>query len=520
MALIRSEDFGPFKNYTKVWFTCDDCNIGVLQLYKTYLKQKNKKLCRACRNSYSQSFPDVKEKKSNRLKKQWADDEYRKSMSISLSKGCKETWDRDDGSRRKLISEITSQSLKDKWQTEGFRNNQVIKQKEAWSNETLKSNASKISKDLWENPEHRKKQMDSREKWRGEPAHNRHTYDIVRNNIQQEGYFLISKKYSDAHTKLIIRCNKGHLYDSHYNGFQQGHRCPECMKSFQVSRGEKEVLEVIKNMNIDVLENNRTLINSELDIVIPSKKIAIEYCGLYWHSELQGKNQNYHLKKLEKCESIGMRLITIFEDEWLVKKDIIEKRLKHILGLSQNNIGARKCEIQEIEGIQAKPFVNLYHIQGNLPSLIKLGAFYNSELVSVMTFSKLSISKGSISQPDIYEISRFCSNVPVVGIAGKFISYFTKTYKPKHIITFADRRWDTGEVYEKIGFKKIGYTKPNYWYFQTNTKKYHRFNFRKNVLDKKLEIFDPEKSEWENMKNNGWDRIWDCGNIKFIYTAN
>jgi len=56
---------------------------------------------------------------------------------------------------------------------------------------------------------------------------------------------------------------------------------------------------------------------------------------------------------------------------------------------------------------------------------------------------------------------------------------------------------------------------PSYFYTKDHYKKYHRFGFRKNVLNKKLNVFDPNLTEWENMKNNGWDRIWDCGNLKY-----
>ena len=91
-------------------------------------------------------------------------------------------------------------------------------------------------------------------------------------------------------------------------------------------------------------------------------------------------------------------------------------------------------------------------------------------------------------------------------------------YKPSKIVTYADKRWSYGDVYYKLGFEHSHDSQPNYWYFhKTNmTKVYHRFNFRKSELNKKLDSFDPNKTEWENMKLNGWNRIWDCGNMVFI----
>ena len=70
---------------------------------------------------------------------------------------------------------------------------------------------------------------------------------------------------------------------------------------------------------------------------------------------------------------------------------------------------------------------------------------------------------------------------------------------------------------EKIGFSFVHSTEPNYWYI--NEKKLdcriHRFVFRKSELKKKLDLFDPKLSEWQNMQLNGYTRIWDCGNLKY-----
>ena len=140
-----------------------------------------------------------------------------------------------------------------------------------------------------------------------------------------------------------------------------------------------------------------------------------------------------------------------------------------------------------------------------------------------MTFGKLRMSLGNSDIDGYWELYRFCSktNTSVVGGASKLLNYFIKTYNPKKIISYADRRWSAGNLYEKIGFKKVSDTPPNYWYFGRGNsyKRHHRFGFAKHTLSKKLEIFDPNLSEWENMKANGWDRIWDCGSIKYELTS-
>ena len=94
-------------------------------------------------------------------------------------------------------------------------------------------------------------------------------------------------------------------------------------------------------------------------------------------------------------------------------------------------------------------------------------------------------------------------------------SHFENNYKWKEIYSYADRRWSQGKLYEAIGFKLDGVTPPNYWYIVDKGRK-HRFSYRKSVLKNKLKKFDENLSERENMKMNGYNRIWDCGNNVFI----
>ena len=116
-----------------------------------------------------------------------------------------------------------------------------------------------------------------------------------------------------------------------------------------------------------------------------------------------------------------------------------------------------------------------------------------------------------------YELSRLCGNNSfyIIGGASKLLKYFEITYNPNEIKTFADKRWSLGNVYDKLGFQHSHDSSPNYWYFCEDSNLYHRFNFRKSELSKKLERFNPKLTEWENMVINDWDRIWDCGNIVF-----
>lgn len=329
-----------------------------------------------------------------------------------------------------------------------------------------------------------------------------------------------------------FKCNEcGEEFDDYlYKGNVP--RCPNCWDGWNhigSSNMENEIYEYINSFcNVEIIRNDRSLLESkELDFYIPEKDIAIEFNGIYWHGETNGKGRNYHLDKTEACEERGVQLIHIFETEWVNKKDIVKRRLKHILGGSdQKPIYARKCSIKEIDNKTKKRFFETYHIQGAGRSRVKLGAYYgdffNNELVAAMTFGKPSIAQGHRDVDDLWEMKRFALAKPVVGIAGKLFKHFVRNWDVKKVITYADRRWSTklGNVYETIGFDHVGSSDPNYFYFRDGIELYHRFNFRKGVLDDKLDEFDPELTEWENMQLNGYDRIWDSGNLKYEWTKN
>ena len=307
---------------------------------------------------------------------------------------------------------------------------------------------------------------------------------------------------------------------------------PRCFICNPINKtlSENEVFEFIKSIlpvNTSIISGDRKILGGlELDIYIPDFKIAIEYNGLFWHSEIGGKKyKNYHLNKTNKCNELGIHLIHIFEDEWLYKNEIVKSKLRTIL--QQNHsivpIYARKCEIRELDSDICNNFLNLNHIQGCDKSSIRLGAYYNNELVSIMTFGSFRIALGSTHKSNSWEMYRFCSSIDkrIIGVGGKLLSYFIKTYMPEHIISYADARWSSNvkNVYKSLGFKFIKQTSPNYWYLMKNRNvRIYRFNFQKHLLKNMLKLFNPEMTEWQNMQLNGYDRIWDCGNFKYEWS--
>lgn len=291
--------------------------------------------------------------------------------------------------------------------------------------------------------------------------------------------------------------------------------CPICEPK-NTSKGEYELRDFILNeLKITAETNNKSILNGkELDIYLPSLNLAIEYNGIYWHSELNGKNQKYHLDKTTNCEKQNIQLIHIFETEWNQKKKIIKSMLKSKTNKIDNKIYARQCIISEIDTKTKNTFLNENHIQGEDNSSIKICLIYEDKIVAVITFTK---NKNKNKKYE-WELTRFASiiNHTVVGGFSKLLKFFVKKFKPKSIGSYADLRFSNGNLYRKNGFIEQYRNKPRYWYFTSSTELFHRQNFQKSNINKKLEFYNDELTEWENMQMNGFDRIWDVGNILFI----
>ena len=211
--------------------------------------------------------------------------------------------------------------------------------------------------------------------------------------------------------------------ENHQRAFDhlRGYGCIKCANL--ESKCENEIYEFIKKHINDVEQGNRTILNGkEIDIYIPSCETAIEYNGLRWHSEHFNRDKWYHFNKMVECNKQNIKLLQIFEDEYLNNKNIGLNKIKHILKIPNNlpKIMGRKCKIEVINKDIAKDFLNSYHIQGFSSSTVYLGAFYGDLLVAVMTF-KIE-SKNSLK----WELNRFASDYHFIcqGVGGKLFNYF------------------------------------------------------------------------------------------------
>lgn len=279
---------------------------------------------------------------------------------------------------------------------------------------------------------------------------------------------------------------------------------------------EAFVRDILDSHNIEYKTNNRDILEGkELDLYIPSYKIAIECNGIYWHSL---KMYDYHYNKWKKCLESGIQLLNIWED-WIANKPEITKSIiLSKLGIYERRVGARKCMIKEVSAKDASEFLEANHIQGDCRSGIRIGLYYKDELVSLMTFGKKRRSiLGNNMVDESWELTRFCTlrNMQVVGGAEKLLNYFTDIYNPESIVSFASHDISNGNLYEKLGFRQESETISSYWYIHKKTlQRFHRFKFRKSELVRMG--YDPTKSENEIMAESDYYKIYDSGQTKYV----
>lgn len=356
----------------------------------------------------------------------------------------------------------------------------------------------------------------SKERWVGR---SKELMEKRLSRLESNGYSVCSIDDTRMHLKCI-ECGTDFNYHIQYSDECRVDKglCPSCNPRYVMENtAQWRLYEYIKSVCPDAIPSYREFDGMrEIDVYVPSKNIGFEYNGLYWHSqtvlESNGKSKTKDYDKFLSAKKNGIRMYTVFEDEYVDKEDITLSRISNILGTSEKRIYARKCTVVELTSSQSADFMKKNHIMGNARSNVRLGLMFDGELVSVMTFSKNNLSR----KVDGWEINRFASIMGsvVVGGASKMFKHFIRNENPETIVSYADTRWSDGKLYETLGFTKVADTPPNYWYFYgSRPERLHRFTMRKNESD------NSELTEYENRLLQGYDRVYDCGSTKWEWTS-
>lgn len=318
-------------------------------------------------------------------------------------------------------------------------------------------------------------------------------------------------EYSKAHEPINITCSIHGSFQQLAYMHQTLHSCPYCVAELTSSYAEKELCDFIRGYfgGKIICNDRKTFGYKEIDILMPELGLRIEFHGNYWHTEaIVGKN--HHFLKADLAIKNNIRLIQIFEHEWNEKRDIVKSRIKSLLRANEK-IFARKTVVVELSVGEKNRFLEETHIQGRDNSSIYLGLKHEGALVACMTFGRPRFAGGYD-----YELIRYssCLGLNVVGGAGKLLAFFRGRYSGS-IISYSDRRWSTGGLYEQLGFKKVGTSEAGYFYYHLGKKTvHHRLNFQKKLLEK-MPFYSAELSEYDIMKLNGYERIWTAGNDRW-----
>lgn len=314
--------------------------------------------------------------------------------------------------------------------------------------------------------------------------------------------------YATSHQPVDIICPKHGKFRQTPNNHLQGKGCIKCTCN-AVSRVEQSLKEAFPQFE----QSNRTQLDGlELDLYEPNRRLAVEVNGVHWHTTEFGKTRNSHLHKTELCESQGITLLHFWDSEVTEQKRLVESMIAAKLGITMAKIYARKTTIREVSSEEAAGFLRDNHLQGIVPSSVRLGLYHNEELVSIMTFAKPRYTKQYH-----WELMRFCNKAGfhVIGGASKLLAAFRKMHAGS-IVSYANRRFSNGGLYEKLGFTRIGASAPNYWYVKNGAICYSRTQCQKHKLKSLLgDSFDENLSEVANMRKSGYYQLFDCGN--YVY---
>jgi hypothetical protein len=362
--------------------------------------------------------------------------------------------------------------------------------------------------------------------------------DIIREKIKKTHldkynlkHFSISEVYRKKFTKIandldyikylndgfsLFKCEKGHEFQIKSDNYSSriSNNIPICTICNPIgdsqSIKEKELFEYIRSIyDGEIIQSYRDIM--EIDIYLPNLKIGFEFNGLYFHSD-KYKDKWYHLNKTKYFKEKDIKIIHIWEDDWINKKSIVKSQIRNLINKNFIKIFARKCDIVEVDSKNSNCFLNENHIQGSDRSSVKIGLYYNNKLVSLMTFDRF---EGRKKMPEgEWNISRFCSNLnsSVIGGASKLLRYFIKKYKPSRLISYSDRDWSVGDLYFNLKFNKLYETKPDYKYIFKGVR-VNKSRFRKSKLKTEL-------TESEYMRNININKVWDCGKVKFEMIIN
>ena len=326
-------------------------------------------------------------------------------------------------------------------------------------------------------------------------THSKEQFINKAKQIHGDKYDYSKVEYNRSDEKVCIICPIHGEFWQFANDHLRGSNCPKC--KHRISIPEEEIIEHINTIqpNIEIIKRNRTILRGkEIDIYFPEYKIGIEYDGLIWHSTKYKEDKYYHLNKTKQCEEQGIRLIHIFEDEWLYKKEIVKSIISELFNKQDRIIPSENCIVKTLDNKTAEEFFNENNIDGYFDSDINIGLFFNDELVSAIG---ISINN------DTVQINRYCNklNTKLDKSLNSFIKHIANQFKISKFVVNIDKRYNNSKPFKDVGFNHTTNTEPKSYYIVQD----RRYDKSEKLVSKYQihEIYDCGNSIYElNIINN------------------
>lgn len=331
--------------------------------------------------------------------------------------------------------------------------------------------------------------------------------------------------YTSSKEKLPILCKVHGPFEQTPEAHMSGQGCPKCAGS----NLENDLAEFLDSIGASYVRGDKKVLDGkELDFLFPDKGIAIELNGNYWHSSAMTRwkssswVRNHQKSKTDLCAKKGIRLLHYYEADLRNSLSAVHDQIRIVLGLNTRKVYARGTTLKRLDWKQAKAFLDRHHLQGAGKPGTAYGLFYKGELRAAMVFTTVTSNRKAQITNSVAELARFSSDGQVVGGASKLLAAFRVEHpEVETIISYSDRRWATGAMYEILGFRFTHNTPPDYMYISTNMhgKLLHKSGFRRAALARKFpDKFDPALSERENCHRLGFYQIFNCGLTKWTLT--
>lgn len=338
--------------------------------------------------------------------------------------------------------------------------------------------------------------------------------------------------YDGAKTDITFRCLKhDKLVTQQPSNHLQGKlACPQC--NHMKSSKESALADFLKIFT-KVEQRNRSILKpKELDIYLPEHNLAIEFSGMYWHShgsiQEENKNKNNHYNKYKECAEKGIRLLTIYENEWEERRYAVKRLLRNAIGKTKGKLMARKCELKKVDIKEAVVFYNKYHPQGGTGNGEHYGLYWKTKLVACMRFTYGANDRGD-NRGRVWTLTRYATRITIAGGASKLFKAFLTEYAPDEVKSFSDNRYFSGGMYEQLGFTMDEESKPDYqvWSPKIGLKPkphYQRRNIsarlKEHRADEQYNHKTDARTEREMTYLMGARRIYDCGKKRWIWKQN